>query len=243
MESIFNGIENQKIYQKIVQQIRQLIENGQLKPGDRLPAERELAQLLGCSRASLREAFRVLESEGVLISKHGEGRFVQDIHPLVMSYRFDQVDLLKQSAILSFLEAREALEPKIAELAAVRAREEHILRLQQVIDNMKVALKDKENEVSQDSAFHLAMAEASQNFVFVTIMRTNLTTIRQIRQATLIQVTRYEQSIAEHQAILEAIKKRDGRLAAEMALRHIQNLKASTMAALKDNNTKEEGTP
>ncbi|OUM90399.1 MAG: hypothetical protein BAA01_16300 [Bacillus thermozeamaize] len=232
MDSIFTGIENQKIYQKIVQQIRQLIESGQLKPGDKLPSERELAQLLGCSRASLREAFRVLESEGVLVSRHGEGRFVQEIHPLVMSYRFDRVDLLKRSAILSFLEAREALEPKIAELAATRAKEEHIVRLQRAIEHMKVELKDRQKEVSQDSAFHLAMAEASQNFVFVTMMRTNLAIIRQVREATLVRVERYEKSIAEHQDILEAIKLRDGRLAAEMALRHILNLKEATMAAI-----------
>jgi GntR family transcriptional repressor for pyruvate dehydrogenase complex len=239
MNSIFTSIEQNKVYQKILLQIRKLIEQERLKPGDRLPSEREMAQVFGCSRASLREAFRVLESEGVLVSKHGEGRFVQEVHPLATFYNFDQVDQLKQSAILSFLEARETLEPKIAELAAIRAKKSQIETLHKIINNMKINLKEPEKEVSYDSEFHLAMAEASQNFVFVSMLRANLKMIQQVRRNTLIHVKRYEESIIEHQGILDAIEKKDTELASQLALQHVLNLKKVILREI--NNEMKEG--
>ncbi|GAA3321517.1 hypothetical protein GCM10020331_037690 [Ectobacillus funiculus] len=84
---------------KIVVQIRQLIQDGKLKPGDRLPGERELAQTLGCSRTSLREACRVLESEGLIISKPGGGRFIQHVDQNMMpGYRFNPIDMLEKDS-------------------------------------------------------------------------------------------------------------------------------------------------
>src|SRR4051794_2065706 len=118
----FTTVRSERLYEKIIQQLIQLIEEGKLKPGDRLPPERKLAENLGCSRTSLREACRVLESEGIIISKPGGGRFIQRVDQnLTLKYHFNTVDMLEKSAIIYFLEAREALEPKIAELASQRA--------------------------------------------------------------------------------------------------------------------------
>jgi GntR family transcriptional repressor for pyruvate dehydrogenase complex len=223
---IFSGLRNERLYEKIVVQIRQLIQDGKLKPGDRLPGERELAQTLGCSRTSLREACRVLESEGLIISKPGGGRFIQHVDQNIMpGYRFNPIDTLEKTAIIYFLEARETLEPKIAELASQRVTVENIEKLEQILLKMEDQLKYPDEKVEADSSFHLALAEATQNFVFVSMMETNLNMIRQIRKQTLNSKERYPQSLAEHRAILEAIKHRKTSEAVEATYIHLQHLR------------------
>ena len=226
MRQFFSGVRNERLYEKIVYQIRELIQEGKLKPGDRLPGERELAEALGCSRTSLREACRVLESEGLIISKPGGGRYIQQLDQnLVLEYRFNTVDMLEKSAILYFLEAREALEPKIAELASQRATAEHTEKMEMVLKKMEHQLKFPEKAVEGDSIFHIALAEATQNFVFVSMMQTNLNLIRQIRKQTLISQERYIESLKEHRAILEAIKSGNATAAAEATREHLKKLR------------------
>jgi GntR family transcriptional repressor for pyruvate dehydrogenase complex len=232
---LFEGIKTQRIYEKIVGQIKTLIQDGKLGPGDRLPGERELAETLGCSRSSVREAFRVLESEGLITTKHGEGRFIQLINQNVeLQYRFSTVDKLEKSAILYFIEAREALEPKIAELAALRETPAAIEKMKQVLIKMADQLKKPLEKVENDSAFHIAMAEATQNFVFVSMMETNLNMVRQVRKNTLVSKERYKASLQEHQAILEAIKAKDPKKAVAETQRHLGKLKDNVLAAEKN---------
>ncbi|WP_164553291.1 FadR/GntR family transcriptional regulator [Brevibacillus marinus] len=230
VDQIFTGVRNERLYEKIVEQIRGLIQAGKLKPGDRLPGERELAESLGCSRTSLREAFRVLESEGLIVSKPGGGRFIQQVdHNLVMEYRFNPVDLLEKTAIIYFLEARETLEPKIAELASKRATAENIAKMEQVLLKMEEQLKYPEEKVDADSSFHLALAEATQNFVFVSMMETNLNMVRRIRMQTLTSRERYLQSLAEHRAIFAAVKNGEAAEAAEAMRHHLQMLRENVL--------------
>lgn len=227
---MFKGVRVERIYEKIVTQIRNLIQEGQLHPGDRLPSERDLSETLGCSRASLREAFRVLESEGLIITKHGDGRYIQTINQNVaLEYRFSTVDMIEKSATLYFLEAREALEPKIAAMAAERATAEQLDKMQRVITKMSEKLRNPSAKVEGDSAFHLAMAEATQNFVFVSMMEANLSMIRQIRRQTLVSQERYIASLAEHQAILDAIKDKNTAAAVDATILHLKNLSANIL--------------
>ncbi|MFC6602213.1 FadR/GntR family transcriptional regulator [Ectobacillus funiculus] len=216
-------------------QIRQLIQDGKLKPGDRLPGERELAQTLGCSRTSLREACRVLESEGLIISKPGGGRFIQHVDQNMMpGYRFNPIDMLEKTAIIYFLEARETLEPKIAELASQRATAENIEKLEQILLKMEDQLKYPDEKVAADSSFHLALAEATQNFVFVSMMETNLNMIRQIRKQTLNSKERYPQSLAEHRAILEAVKHHKTSEAVEATSIHLRHLRDNILKIIQN---------
>jgi len=225
-KKLFKGVRNERIYEKIVDQLRFLIQEGRIQPGDRLPGERELAETLGCSRTSLREAFRVLESEGLIISKPGGGRFVQHVdQSMVLAYRFNTIDMIEKSAVLYFLEAREALEPRIAELAVKRATNEQIETMENVLSNLEERLKHPEEKVAGDSSFHLTLAEATQNFVFVSMMAANLQMVRQVRKQTLLSPKRYSESLAEHRAILDAIKKRNTREAVQATLAHLYNLK------------------
>lgn len=229
-ESIFSGVNNERLYEKIVYQIKELIQEGKLKPGDRLPSERELAEQLGCSRTSLREGFRVLESEGLVISKPGGGRFIQNFdQSLVLEFKFNTVDMLEKTAIMYFLEARENLEPKIAELACLRAKPENLKKMEQVLNRMKERLKYPHEQVDEDSNFHIAIAEATQNFVFVSMMKTNLNLIRQVRKQTLISPERYAKSLSEHIAIYEAVKKKNVAEAVNATYIHLTNLRENVL--------------
>lgn len=228
-ESIFSGVKSERLYEKIVTQIRELLDKGKLNPGDRLPGERELAENLGCSRTSLREAFRVLESEGLIISKPGGGRFVQHVEQeAVLEYRFSTVDILENTAIIYFLEAREFIEPKIAELACKRAKPDDIKKLESTLIKMEQKLKNPEEQV-EDSSFHMALAEATQNFVLVSMMEANINMSRQVRRKTLISPKRYKESLAEHKEILEAVKQRDINKSIEATKAHLKKLRENVL--------------
>jgi GntR family transcriptional repressor for pyruvate dehydrogenase complex len=229
-DQIFLGVRNERLYEKIVVQIKKLIDDGKLQPGDRLPGERVLAQKLECSRTSLREACRVLESEGLIISKPGGGRYIQQVDQnMKLEYRFNTTDLIEKTAVIYFLEARETLEPKIAELASQRATPENIEKMEQVLLKMEEKLKYPDEMVEVDSSFHLALAEATQNFVFVSMMEANLNMNRQVRKQTLHSEDRYVQSLEEHRAILNAVKEKDVKKAIEATHIHLLHLRNSVL--------------
>ncbi|MCM3771385.1 MULTISPECIES: FadR/GntR family transcriptional regulator [Priestia] len=229
-DQVFSSVRNERMYEKIVVQIRQLIEDGKLKPGDRLPSERTLAQTIGCSRTSLREACRVLESEGLIVSKPGGGRFIQQVDMnMTLKYHFDTLDMLEKSAIIYFLEARETLEPTIAKLASQRATKEDIEKMENVLLKMEDKLKYPDEKVEADSSFHLALAEATKNFVFVSMMEANLNMIRQVRKQTLNSKGRYAQSLKEHRAILEAVKRGNSSEAVKATYTHLQHIRENVL--------------
>ncbi len=224
--NLFTGVKHASIYEQIVEQIRELIQQGKLLPGERIPSERDLAATLGCSRTSLREALRVLESEGIIIAKPGGGRYVQHVDQrLVLEYTFDPVDLMKTTSIIYFLEVREIIEPQIAALAAERANEENILKMEQALLRMETAQSDIEEKSLRDNMFHIALAEATQNFVLVTTLETQLNMLHQIRSRTLMSPKRLEQSVAEHRAIFEAVKNRKPDEASKAMAAHLQQLR------------------
>jgi GntR family transcriptional regulator, transcriptional repressor for pyruvate dehydrogenase complex len=225
-KNIFTGIKYSSVYEQIVDQIRELIQEGKILPGERLPGERDLSTMLGCSRTSLREALRVLESDGVVIAKPGGGRYVQHVDQrLVMEYSFDPVDLMKTTSIIYFLEVREMIEPNIAALACERATEEDILKMERALLKVEAERKDFDEKLVRDSMFHLALAEATQNFVLMTTLETNLNMLQQIRMKTLLSPERLERSNAEHRAIFNAVKSRKPKEASEAMAAHLQGLR------------------
>jgi GntR family transcriptional repressor for pyruvate dehydrogenase complex len=228
--NLFTNIKYARVYEQIVEQIRELIQEGKILPGERLPGERDLSTMLGCSRTSLREALRVLEAEGIVIAKPGGGRYVQNVDQrLVMEYSFDPVDLMKTTSIIYFLEVREMIEPNIAALACERATEEDILKMERALLKVEAERKDFDEKLVRDSMFHLALAEATHNFVLVTTLETNLNMLQQIRLKTLLSPDRLERSSAEHRAIFDAVKSRKPKEAMEAMAAHLQRLRESIL--------------
>lgn len=224
--TVFKEIFPIRLYESVIEQIMDLIKSNELKPGDKLPTERELAEKFSISRGSLREAFRVLESKGLIKSKPGGGRFIREIRKNGQTNTANIISSLEKSSILELLEAREMFEIKIVKLAVQRASAEEIELIEKALNKMNEEEELKEDEKTEsDTEFHLAIARASHNFVFVNIIKLHLDLLRDTRGKTLQIPGRREELWREHQAILQAIKERDSIKAGEAMLKHLRNVR------------------
>ena len=215
----FRTIERRSLYQDIVRQIQELIKDGTLQPGDRLPSERELADRLQVSRGSLREAIRALELQGLVVSRPGAGTFVnnESLDTLVSMIASSLTQ--ENGSLTSVFEVRHLLEPQIASLAAERAGPEDI---QQMVD----ALRDQDGQIGRgetgvegDTAFHFAIAQAAHNWALLKVISTVADILRQSRDQSLQTPGRPQRSLSSHRYILEMIRARDGE-GARSAMEH-----------------------
>ncbi len=222
----FKEITPVRLYESAIEQIMDLVKRSELKPGDKLPPERELAEKLSISRNSLREAFRVLESRGLIKSKAGGGRYIREIRKNGYSNTENIILSLEKSSILELLEAREIFEVKIAKIAAQRATAEDTEFIEQVLNKMneEEELKD-DKKTESNTEFHLAIARASHNFVFTNIIRLHLDLLKGTREKTRQIPGRREERWREHQVILQAIKEHDTKKAGEAMLKHLRNVR------------------
>lgn len=220
---MFKKIEYRRLYEDVISQIEANISSEQLMPGDRLPSERELAEKVGVSRGTLREAFRILERQGMITARPGGGRYVKKLPDGRMDR--DRILLnLETAAMLDLLEAREVIESRIVELACARATRADL----EVIERSMAVIENSDAEsgkvLDRDNDFHLAIAEATHNIVFVGIVELNLDLLFQIRLKTSSMPGRANQIAEEHRAIFKAIKQRDVNKAKETMLNHLKNI-------------------
>ncbi|MCX6546787.1 MAG: FadR/GntR family transcriptional regulator, partial [Acidobacteria bacterium] len=167
-------IRTKRLYEEIVEQIRLLIADGKLKPGDKLLAERELADRFQVSRASVREAIRTLEMLGVIDIRPGEGTYIREtetddiIRPLAMFLA------VERSSVIDMFEMRRIFETATASLAAQRATDQEILEIETILEDMKerLNLQDPEKGEEFDAAFHFAIAEATHNSLLAKLFKT-----------------------------------------------------------------------
>ena len=222
----FREITPVRLYESVIEQIMNLIKNNKLKPGDKLPPERELAEKLSISRGSLREAFRVLESRGLIKSKPGGGRYIREIRKNGHSSTENIILSLEKSSILELLEAREMFEVKIAKIAAQKATPEDIELIEEALNKINEEEELKYGkETESDTEFHLAIASASHNFVFVNIIKLHLDLLKETREKTWKIPGRREEQQEEHQTIFQAIKEHDSKKAGEAILKHLRNVR------------------
>jgi GntR family transcriptional repressor for pyruvate dehydrogenase complex len=192
--------------EQVVDQIRDLIERGELHPGDRLPAERELAKQLGISRPSLRAGLRMLVAMGLLRARHGSGTYIADGPPALGS---EQLSLLAELHGFTFdqmFEARRVLEVQIAGLAAERATAEHLATIAEEVANMYAALDDPQQYLIHDIRFHRAIAAASNNPILATIVEMVSAVMYDRRRETIGRAHDFKESIEMHQRIYRAIR-------------------------------------
>lgn len=224
----FTPIRTKRLYEEIVEQIKQLITDGKLKPGDKLLAERELADRFQVSRASVREAIRTLEMLGVIDIRPGEGTFIRGtetddiIRPLAMFLA------VERNSLLDMFEMRRIFETATARLAAERATFEELDQIESMLENMKERLniQDPEKGEEFDAAFHYAVAEATHNSLLTKLFKTvseefakaNSVARRQLYQGN---VENAQKIIDQHGEILAAIRSRDPKLAGDTMLAHL----------------------
>ncbi len=224
----FTPIKTKRLYEEIVEQIKQLITNGKLKPGDRLLAERELAEQFQVSRASVREAIRTLEMLGVIDIRPGEGTFVRSsetddiIRPLAMFLA------VERSSLLDMFEMRRIFETATAGLAAERATQEELDQVESMLESMRERLnvQDPEKGEEFDAAFHYAVAEAAHNSLLTKLFKTVSEEFAKAnsvarRQLYHDNIQNAQKIIDQHSEILEAIRSRQPRAASEAMLAHL----------------------
>lgn len=217
---LFRPLNPERLSSKAIRQIEDLINNGVLKPGDRLPSEREMSSQLKVSRSVLREALKTLECLGYIYRKPGGGTFVRDItewnHGVLLT------DLMKRAAYLDYLEAREMLEQKIVELVIERASQEELEDIDRFISKYETEAPDARAELMLQ--FHYKLASLTKNVVLLNFMLINWELHKSFSLAaeTKPDPSRWKATIEEHKAILEAIKQRNVRKAQQAVLDHLR---------------------
>ncbi|WP_434510713.1 FadR/GntR family transcriptional regulator [Desulfitobacterium sp. AusDCA] len=203
---------------EITNQLIQQIVQGKLKGGEKLPSERELTEMFGVSRSSVREAINAISRLGLIKIVHGKGSFVNEgvegsadllLYPL-LSFRED---------MKSLFEARMVVQVKLAEFAAVRAKEEDIRNIEKRIEAMKNA-KSMEEMVQADVDYDFAIAKSAKNPVLLTFL-SSIQTLMKMTQSNLINPQAYSNAIFAHSLILEKIRSRDSFLAGEEMKKHL----------------------
>ena len=218
-------VHSRRIYEKIVEQIQSQIVGGKLRPGDRLPAERDLAEKFHVSRTAVRDAVRTLREKGLVDGHPGRGTFVTDGTASAMRGSLGlMMKIGNTNGASDLAEVREIFEPEIAALAAKNATKDQIAQMREAAAAMDEALNDAEAFVEADLNFHLALARATQNPLIPSLIDPIVDLLREERKGTFRRggALRGQQ---HHKRILEAISRRDPEAARAAMRAHLKQVR------------------
>ncbi len=224
-------IKSTRIYEEIVRQVKQLIAEGKLKSGDRLPPERDLAEKFMVSRTSVREALRALQSRGLIDIRAGEGAFIRGISVDALIEPLALVILPHREAVGELFEARRLLEPAIAALAARRATRDELAEMERILEEQSKEVTQGRTGMAQDTALHSAIANSAHNRAITRIVSALMDLLTQSREESLLTPGRPTRSHDDHRRILEAIKRRDEMAAHQAMLDHLIAVEGLVMGA------------
>ena len=236
MKVAFQPIEPRKIYMRVVDQVVNMVREGHLKPGDKLPPERVIAEQMGISRPTVREAFAALEVIGVVETRTGQGSFIRSVDLENLMSRAESL-FLEERSPFEILETRKALESYGAALAAERATSEQLAEIERALQMLRdgVAENQEWSEVA-DRQFHAAMAKASGNSVLADVLNVLLDMSEQRLWAKLREVDysvpgNLEKGLGEHRRIYQAIWDRDAEAARDAVLKHFADVERDVFDA------------
>jgi GntR family transcriptional repressor for pyruvate dehydrogenase complex len=218
-----------RLYEQVAEQITGWIDENGLKPGDRLPPERELATRLGVSRATVSQALVALEVIGVVAVRHGDGAVLTETRASTKI-----IDAIRAHAtrLPEIIEARDALESKLASLAAQRRSDDDMARIDGALDDMDRDIEEGGRGVEGDELFHAAITAAAHSSLLSRMMAEISDLILETRIESLSQPGRPRDSLKAHRKIAEAIRRQDPRAAAEAMHDHVEMV--SDVALLRD---------
>ena len=208
-----------------ITRIRALIQSGELTPGSRLPPENQLAAELGISRNSMREAVKALQFARVLDARPGDGTYVTSLAPsLLLAGLGSAVDLLRDDTLLEVMEIRSMLEPAATFAAALRITPEQLAELDFLLGRMRAAASDAEELVRYDMDFHRTVVAATGNQSLTSVLDgLSGRTARARVWRGLLSADAAANTLAEHQAIYDALAGGDPELARAAALLHVSS--------------------
>lgn len=235
----FHKIEAERLSQSVVQQIELLILRGILHPGERLPSERDLADRMGVSRPSLREAIADLQDRGLLTSRPNAGIFVADVLGSAFSPALIGLFSAHDEAVFDYLTFRRDMEGLAAERAAQHASDTDLAVIDAIFTKMEAAhaKRDASDEAELDARFHMAIIEASHNVVMLHMMRSMYDLLRQgvfyNRQMMFKNRATRDTLLDQHRAINSAIQSRNPQAAREAVALHLGFVEASLADQIK----------
>ncbi|WP_349359565.1 FCD domain-containing protein [Stappia sp.] len=224
---IFRKIQHNRTADAVVDQVEELILQGVLRPGERLPSERELAKKVDVSRPILRNALKTLEERGLLATRHGGGTYVADVIGTVFSEAVVELVRRHPPAIADYLEYRREIERTTARFAANRATEADREIIRDLFEAMEKAHEQEDfaEEAELDVEFHQAIGESAHNIVLLHTLRSCYRLLADGVFYNRAQLYRYpgsrERLLEQHRAIYDAVMRADAQAAADAAVAHI----------------------
>lgn len=232
----FQPVNSPKITDLIIEQIRETILNGEIKPSEKLPPERELGARFKASRVAVREALKKLEASGLLIIKPGSGVFVAETNSKTMSDSLYSILRMQNTSLNEVTEARLIFEPHVARLAAERISEEDILMLEANIKETEKVLKTNKPPTIENVEFHALVAASVHNTVISLTMKTlldvskimTIETRENVQERIAISFRSYEQ----HKHILNAFRQKSPENAYRIMFSHIIDVQEALKKAI-----------
>jgi GntR family transcriptional repressor for pyruvate dehydrogenase complex len=229
--AVYKLVRTSRLYEQIVQQIEESIVSGTLKPGDQLPAERELAQRFGVSRTAVREAVKALREKGLVEAYSGRGTFITDGTSQAVRQSLDLMVKIGQAEGSGHLaEVRAILEPEIAALAATRIQDAELTTMREAVGTMDRAGQDPDAYIEADLDFHLALAEAADNPLILSLLDSIVGLLREQRLRIFRVPGGPERGQFHHKKILDAVERRDANAARQAMRDHLAQVSSDSQA-------------
>jgi GntR family transcriptional repressor for pyruvate dehydrogenase complex len=221
----FQPIKPKKVSSQIADQIRTSILAGEFTPGDKLPPERELAEMFGVSRPSVREALNMLAAAGLVMSYQGGGTVVMSLVETVAGNPLTELIRFQQERALDVIEVRKGMESWTAFYAAQRALPEDLRRLEEIVDGMRGNLEGLKQSEDLDANFHIVIARATHNIVWLHMMQSLYDAMKEFQQSVwrAVYLTSEDHHLLfrHHSRIFECIRSKDPAAAREAMLEHL----------------------
>lgn len=229
---MYKIVRSSRLYELIVQQVEESIRKGELKAGDQLPPERELADQFGVSRTAVREAVKALREKGLVEAYPGRGTFITSDTSNTIRLTLDRMIKAGQlEGTLQLVEVREILEPEIAALAAARANDETLREMREAVNIMDKARQDPDAYIEADLDFHLALAEAAANPIILSLIDSIIGVLREQRMRIFKVEGGPQRGQYHHKRILEAVQNRDASGAREAMRAHLRQVREDSTGA------------
>jgi len=241
MQINFEPIERVTVSDEIIRQVIALINTGKLRPGSKLPSERELMDRFRVSRSSVREALHALTMIGLLETYPGDGTYVSRQLVDIIGGRLEWSVLLGNSELLELMEVREPLEIQAAGLAAQRATAESIQRLRDAVDAFSASPKSVEDQMDAEFAIHTAIAQLAENSTLCRIIRTFQDVLKEYRVQKHIGWSSSPAIDEEYRGILNAIEDGDAELARHEMSQHLERSKRQALVEQLNEHTGQTG--
>src|SRR6202789_1861396 len=222
---LYRAVKTSRLFEQIVQQVEDSILQGQLKPGDQLPAERDLAQRFGVSRTAVREAVKTLREKGLVEAYSGRGTFVTNGTSFAVRQSLDlMIRTNKQEGSANLSGLRLVLEPEIAGLAAEHMEEQLLTTMREAVAEMDRNLHDPDAYVEADLDFHLALAEAADNPLILSLLDSIVGLLREQRSRIFNVDGGPERGQFHHKRILAAVEQRNPEAARQAMRAHLNQV-------------------